>query len=281
MQAPNALDGELNPAALLVTFTNANETFTGTGNINADPRFVDPVAGNFRLSAGSPSVNAGNTTAPLDSDGSRADQGYYDNGVPATLAASQSLSGTIAVDTVLSPQGGPYTVTANVTVAAGTTLFILPGTSVFFSNGTSLTINGRLVAEGTELEQIRFTRIPVAGSTATWNGIQFVNTTQDNRITWAVHEHARTLSGGIGLSNARATLDHVTFDKNDRRRIESNNSTLIVRNSRFETIFAPGRADQRQPERAHPRRRRARGRAGAHREQLLRPHHRPQRRGRL
>ena len=34
----------------------------GRGNINADPRFTDPVTGNYRLSAGSPAIDAGDNT---------------------------------------------------------------------------------------------------------------------------------------------------------------------------------------------------------------------------
>jgi predicted outer membrane repeat protein len=50
---------------------------TGTlGNISADPLFVDPAAGNFRLAAGSPARDAGDP-ALSDADGSRADMGRF------------------------------------------------------------------------------------------------------------------------------------------------------------------------------------------------------------
>ncbi len=42
-----------------VTYSNVQGGFTGTGNIDADPMFVNAAAGDFRLLAGSPSINTG------------------------------------------------------------------------------------------------------------------------------------------------------------------------------------------------------------------------------
>lgn len=50
---------------------------TGTsGNIAANPLFINPTAGNFRLGAGSPARDAGDPSL-TDADGSRADMGRY------------------------------------------------------------------------------------------------------------------------------------------------------------------------------------------------------------
>ena len=52
---------------LTVTFSDVQGGWPGTGNIDADPLFVDPDNGNFRLSPGSPSIDAGdNTAVPLE-----------------------------------------------------------------------------------------------------------------------------------------------------------------------------------------------------------------------
>ena len=75
---------------------------------------------------------------------------------------------------------------ATVTVNPGATLTIQPGTSLFFAEGAQLTVNGRLVAEGNANNWIRFTREP--NTTVNWNGIQIVNSMQDNRISYAVIE---------------------------------------------------------------------------------------------
>ncbi len=47
-----------------VTYSDVLSGFPGEGNINLDPRFVDPQNGDFRLLASSPCIDAGTTTGP-------------------------------------------------------------------------------------------------------------------------------------------------------------------------------------------------------------------------
>jgi len=56
-------------------------------NIFLDPLFVDPASGDFHLQAGSPCIDAGDPTYPLDPDGTIADIGafYFDQGIPPVL----------------------------------------------------------------------------------------------------------------------------------------------------------------------------------------------------
>lgn len=47
-----------------VTNSNTQRGYTGTGNITADPQFVNPAVGNYRLQATSPCLNTGSAAAP-------------------------------------------------------------------------------------------------------------------------------------------------------------------------------------------------------------------------
>lgn len=54
----------------------------GTGEISADPLFLDPENDDFHLTAGSPCIDAGDPGSPQDPDGTTADMGalYYNQG---------------------------------------------------------------------------------------------------------------------------------------------------------------------------------------------------------
>jgi hypothetical protein len=83
---------------LTVTYSDIKGGWTGTGNINADPVFVDPVNGDFHLQAGSPCIDTGDPNSPLDPDGTPADMGafYFHGGAP-TLSVTNLVAGQIAL----------------------------------------------------------------------------------------------------------------------------------------------------------------------------------------
>ena len=72
------------PDDIAITYSDLEWPWAGTGNFVADPLFADPAAGDYRLLAGSPCVDAGDPAAAADPDGTRADLGCY----PRTAGAA-------------------------------------------------------------------------------------------------------------------------------------------------------------------------------------------------
>lgn len=135
---------------------------------------------------------------------------WYD--ATATIVGGGSLSS----NTVWAAARGPYRLTGNLTIPAGMTLAIEPGTTVYFDNGIGVTVNGQLLVAGTETQRIRFTRTP--GTAGHWAGFAFVNARQTNLISHADMEYGDygapgTLNGPacIFIRNSQVTLDRMTF----------------------------------------------------------------------
>jgi hypothetical protein len=149
---------------------------------------------------------------------------WYDDG------DVEEISGVLSSDTTLDAASGPWFVTGDVTVPAGITLVIEPGTTVFFDEDTRLTINGRLVARGTEYERIQLTCLPYSSST--WEGLHF-NSAEDNHLVYVDMDYSSRESGSIRLNNSRLLIDDVTWAGTDGTIIQISNSSLIVRNSIF------------------------------------------------
>ena len=167
------------------------ETWPGTGNLNTDPLFVDRANHDYRLRENSPCIDAGDPGTDPDPDLSIADQGYSWFEIESSELPGQSLT----EDTVWIAEEGPYRLIGDLTILSGTTLTIMPGTTVWFDPDAKMVINGCLVAKGTEDELIHFTRTPAVGYT--WGGLQFVDSMDDNLIAHAIVEYGRTSDGMI------------------------------------------------------------------------------------
>jgi len=210
------------------------EAWPGTGNLNADPLFIDRTHHDYHLQADSPCLDAGDPGAEPDTDFSIIDQGY-----PWFEIDSFEWTETfLTEDTVWTAREGPYRVNGELTIPSGLTLTIMPGTTVFFDPAAKMVVHGRLVAEGTESEPIRFTQAP--GISGAWGGLQFRDSMSDNLIAHAIVEYARTSEGMVGLERSNLVLDHVTLDHTILERVRAIDSSLIVRACIFTDTCAQG-----------------------------------------
>jgi uncharacterized repeat protein (TIGR01451 family) len=87
-----------------------------------------------------------------------------------------TVCGTISQTTTWTREASPYIVTCNVTVSAGVTLTIQPGTQVRFNSGSELSVYGSLVSMGTPSQNIHFTANTTTPIPGFWDGIWIRNT---------------------------------------------------------------------------------------------------------
>ncbi|MGE5499077.1 MAG: M12 family metallo-peptidase [Syntrophothermus sp.] len=94
----------------------------------------------------------------------------------ASLSPFYTTSGIMNINEWWS---GAVTINSNLTIPAGVTLTINPGTQVYINNGASLTVNGTLVANGTSSSRIKFDFVNKN------SGIKFRYTGSAGSITYA------------------------------------------------------------------------------------------------
>ncbi len=192
----------------------------------------------------------------LDASGREFDRTYldvwYDSGVVV------NVSNDINDAETWTAAGGPYYVTGPITIPDGGDLTIQPGTTVYFAPGAGITLNdtGRLRAQGTETQRIRFGRNPAQGGT--WRGLSFIGAPGDNRLAYVDFDSV----GGANIGgrtaqihvngNSRIFIDHCTWPSTPAvQYISFDRSSFIVQHCVFPSYPAPVPASAGQPEMLH------------------------------
>lgn len=153
--------------------------------------------------------------------------------------AFRSISGDLAGSTTWTPAEGPYFITSSVTVPAGSSLVIQPGTQVLLAGDATLVVNGRLEARGTEEAPVELHPYSLG---LPWRGILLADTGTDagSPLHLLEHVHAelgRAPSGGAGVILARGSRLVVTsssFESSADAWIQARNGELRVEDCRFE-----------------------------------------------
>ncbi len=110
-----------------------------------------------------------------------------------TVYDTDNVNGT--AQGIWKPEYGVYHVTDDVTVPAGATLTILPGTQISFGEQKQLTVNGTLNASGTESSPILFT------SDFFWKGVSILNSNNENIFKNCRFNNASSSALKINASN--------------------------------------------------------------------------------
>jgi hypothetical protein len=129
------------------------------------------------------------------------------------------VSGTISSNTTWS---GAVFVTGNVTVGSSATLTIFAGTTVAFANGTSLTVNGKIVADSNDPnKRIKFTSNSAPLTPGSWSGVK-INSSLGNVSTMR-RCNVQYATTGITITYT-GNSNNVTID---RCRVSNNSVTGI------------------------------------------------------
>jgi hypothetical protein len=103
-------------------------------------------------------------------------------------ARATYVEGAITQDTVWTLVDSPFIVSNDITVNTGATLTIEPGVQVRFADNFSMTVNGRIIADGSNDRMILFTSDNLNGSVGTWGTI-IINGIQQSSITNCIIEY--------------------------------------------------------------------------------------------
>src|SRR6266542_1866505 len=165
---------------------------------------------------------------------------WYDDGSVA------SVSGPVSGGQTWTAAGGPYQVTANLSVGDGASLSIQPGTTVYLNSGVTITVSGSgvLLAQGTAGQHIRFTRLPGAG--ANWGSLDFIGASAESRLAYVdIDSCGGTTIGGHNAElhvngGSRVFFDHLAFANTPVvEYISFDGSSFIVQNCIFPTYPPP------------------------------------------
>lgn len=105
--------------------------------------------------------------------------------------SSTNVSGYIITNSTWTLAGSPYSVVGNVFVESGAFLTIEPGVLVKFSNGTSLMIDGGLIACGNSTDEVTFTSDAAVPEPGDWGSI-LIRSSGFCNMTNSIIEYATT-----------------------------------------------------------------------------------------
>lgn len=207
----------------------AGAEYTGTYSacIDSDPEFVSSGDHPFSIPQFSPCQDMGLWPIPgfdlpdYDLAGNqRVSNDFIDIGAYEYYIRTDTVAGT------WTKANSPYLITGNIYIADGTTLTIEPGVDVIFQGFYKIDVQGKILAEGTEVDSILFT---AANTEEGWNRIIFSHTPVTNdtsRFSHCIIEYGNSYlnNGSSFYANGGAFFVYYSH--------KLNISNSIIRNNR-------------------------------------------------
>lgn len=147
--------------------------------------------------------------------------------------------GILTENMTLTLGASPYVILDDIIVPPGITLTIEPGVTVALAAGTSLLVEGRLLAEGSFERPITFTRDQDDGY---WGVIGLHGSYEDNRLTHVVVEYAGQASykghtfSGVSAYEGQLTLQDSEIHDTSHTALELVGSTVYLHHNRVHDV---------------------------------------------
>jgi parallel beta-helix repeat protein len=117
-----------------------------------------------------------------------------------------NLCGSITTDTTLDDATSGYLVTCDVVVEAGVELTLMPGVFLRFENGTGLTVNGTLTAQGERGFPVIFVSASSPPQPGSWRGLRIMENGQATLNDVVVRHHQIAVYGYRSLISIADSL---------------------------------------------------------------------------
>ncbi len=145
--------------------------------------------------------------------------------------ASTAAKGPSIATETWTAAGGPYTVASSLTVTG--TLTIEPGTTVYLATGANFSVGtgGRLLAQGTAAQPIRFTSAPAPTAT-TWGGMVIGSSTLTTKLSHVIIQNNASTAIHT-TAGADVEIDRVTFGNAGVQFLSLDGSSFSVTNCSF------------------------------------------------
>jgi len=144
----------------------------------------------------------------------------------STVSATY-VEDSITQDTIWTLTDSPLVVSKDVTVNQNVTLTIEPGVEIRFGGKFSLTVNGQLIASGTQDKIITFTSNKDQPEAEDWNTIRF-NGTEPSILAYCSIRYA---INGTTIENGNVEIKNCEISNNYQNGITIVNSTVKIQNN--------------------------------------------------